>query len=93
MALVSGGISLQLSIHPAFFALWMRGGLRGKSYVQENPSYCHNYVYNLFHGNGPSLPTPGVFRVQARYITSPTKVHIVKAMTFPMVIMNVRVGP
>ena len=63
MALVSRRISLQLSIHPAFFALWMRGGLREKSYVQENSSYHHNYVFNLFHGNSPSLPTPSVFRV------------------------------
>ena len=89
----AGGISLKSSIHPAFVALWMRGGPRKKFYIQENSAYCHNYVYNLFHGNSPSLPTPSVFRVQARYITSPTKVHIVKAMTFPIVIMNVRVEP
>ena len=30
--------------------------------------------------------------LKSRDITSPTKVHIVKAMVFPVVIMDVRVG-
>ena len=32
-------------------------------------------------------------RVKSRDITLPTKVHIVKAMVFPVVFMDVRVGP
>ena len=31
--------------------------------------------------------------LKSRDITLPTKVHIVKAMVFPIVIMDVRVGP
>ena len=31
--------------------------------------------------------------LKSRDITSPTKVHIVKAMIFPAVVMNVRFGP
>lgn len=54
----AGGISLQLSIHPVLLVLWMRGGLKEKSYIQGNSSWCHRNVHHLLQGNSPSLHTP-----------------------------------
>lgn len=70
----AGGISLQLSIYPAFFVLWMRSGLKKEFYIQENSSCCHRNVHHLLQGNSPSWPTPRTFRTQARIYPSTTDV-------------------
>ena len=39
------------------------------------------------------LGRKAMINLKSKDITLPTKVHIVKAMVFPVVIMDVRVGP
>ena len=61
----------------------------GGSKITEDGDYSHEMKRCLLLGRKVMTNLDNI----SRDITLPTKVHLVKAMVFPVVIMDVRAGP
>ena len=60
------------------------------SKITTDGDCTHEIKRHLFLGRKDMTNLDSIFK--SRDITLPTKVHLVKAMVFPVVIMDVRVG-
>ena len=63
----------------------------GGSKITADGDFSHEIKRHLLLGGKVMTNLDSIFK--SRDITLPTKVRIVKAMVFPVVIMDVRVGP
>ena len=65
--------------------------ISGGSKITADGDYSHENKRHLLLGK--KVMTNLDRALQSRDITLPTKIHLVKAMVFPVVIMDVKVGP
>ena len=65
--------------------------LGGGSKIAADDNYSHEIKRHLLLGREAMTNLDSIFK--SRDITLPTKVRLVKAMVFPVVMYNVRVGP
>ena len=63
----------------------------GGSKITANDDYSHEIKRHLFLGRKAMTNLDSILK--SRDITLLTKDHIVKAMVFPVIILDVRVGP
>ena len=69
---------------------WQTLFVRGGSKITADGDCGHEIKRHLLLGRKVMTNLDSIFK--SRDITLPTKVRLVKAMVFPMVIMDVRVG-
>ena len=80
----------------SFVEIWMdlESVLQSKVNQREKNKYCIlTHIYMEFRKMVPMKSSAGQEKLKSRDITLPTKICLVKAMVFPVVIMDVRVGP
>ena len=63
----------------------------GGSKITAGGDWSHEIKRHLFLGRKTMTNLDSILK--SRDITSPTKVHLVKAMVFPVVMLDVRTGP
>ena len=68
----------------------VRDFILGGSKITADGIYSHEIKRHLFLGRKPMTNLDSILK--SRDITLPTKVHLVKAMVFPVVMYGVRVG-
>ena len=69
----------------------MASGPTSSSKITADGDYSHEIKRCLLLGRKAMTSLDS--RVKTRDITLPTKVHLVKAMVLPIVMLDVRVGP